>query len=301
MTKAKHPLFSFGATGTVADTLTHRRSRGVNIAEKKPIPANPKSLLQTYQRWDYQLYCALWNHLTPAQWAAYRSLGARHHMTGFAYFMGEQLSTLPDLAARWHLDVIAGGITPDSSKNANHGTVFGANLFTGRIDKCLIFDGTDDYINCGVGASLNLGNVTDRYSMMAWVKTTKFGEQEVFFKTVVPQPMRLVVNTVVQVILWDGVFNPAASGLTPVNDGQWHHIIGAVDRIAKSLDVYVDGVHDGNAVDTTTGDIRNPNALLMGIKDDMSADFHGLIDEAAIYTRPMHLPERILLAERRYP
>jgi len=58
--------------------------------------------------------------------------------------------------------------TWDDSGNRNLGTVHGASLTTGKFGKCYSFDGTDDYIDCGSGNSLDItGN---EIALVVWIK-----------------------------------------------------------------------------------------------------------------------------------
>ena len=167
MSKLKTPLLSLGATGTVADSLTFTRRRRTDIVQEKPIPSDPMTLPQMYQRWDYQDGISYWQTLTNAQKQVYKSAGSRRHMTGFAYFMHWYLKNLPDLAGRWRLDEGSGAIAYDSSKNANHGIYIGTTPTTGIINGGRLFDGLNDNIPCGSDPSLlspALGTVE------AWVK-----------------------------------------------------------------------------------------------------------------------------------
>ncbi|MBA7676163.1 hypothetical protein ES703_84404 [subsurface metagenome] len=147
MAKPKQPVLGLGARGTLADTLTFQRRKGVDIARKKPVPAYTLTLPQRYQRWLYEDYIALWAQQTAAQRQAYRSSGSRLHLTGLQYFLKYHLTHLPDITAWWPLDAHAGAITPDRSRNNYHGTVVGASRADGRIAECLYFDGLNDYVH----------------------------------------------------------------------------------------------------------------------------------------------------------
>lgn len=169
MSRLKNPLLSLGAKGGLADSVTYVRRRGVDIVEKKPIPRDPQSLAQMYQRWDYQDGISYWNTLSNAAKQVYKSAASRYHMTGFAYFMRWYLKNLPDIAGRWRLDEAAGITAYDSSKNANHGTFIGTTPITGIIDRGRLFDGINDRIPCGGHSSLlspNIGTVE------GWIKGT---------------------------------------------------------------------------------------------------------------------------------
>ena len=158
MAKPKSPLLSFGARGTIADSLTFQKRGQHTIAREKPIPKDPYSLAQAYQRWDYQDYAHLWTLETEASKQSYRTRASRYHLTGFSLWMREHLKDLFALAGRWHLDEEGGAIAYDSSGNANDATIIGASPAPGVIDGAYSFDGQNDLINCGHDPTLNLAN-----------------------------------------------------------------------------------------------------------------------------------------------
>lgn len=154
MSKLKSPLLSLGAQGTIGNSLTFQKRGQETIAREKPIPKDPYSLAQAYHRWLYQDYAHLWTLQSEAIKQSYRTRGSRYHITGFNLWMREHLRDLPDIAALWHLDYISGGVTLDSSRNANTGTVIGASSTIALIDHGLYFDGLNDYIHVPVSPSL---------------------------------------------------------------------------------------------------------------------------------------------------
>lgn len=149
MSKLKSPLLSLGSRGSIGDALTYQERQGYTFARDKPIPANPRSLPQMYQRWLYEDYAYLWTQASVATKQEYATAGSRHHLTGFQYWMKYQLTYLPDIVGLWHLDRELGAIASDSSRNANHGVVIGASPVDGVIDGALNFDGTNDWVNLG--------------------------------------------------------------------------------------------------------------------------------------------------------
>lgn len=150
----------------MADAITARHSRGIDVLEKKPIPTNPQTLPQIYQRWNYQDYIAQWHALSTADKRTWHSNASRFHMTGFAYFMSYHLKHLPDLAARYHLDERAGTLAQDFSRNANHATVIGALPTVGQIDYGRQFDGVNDIATAPYIPAYDL---VDNFSVQAWV------------------------------------------------------------------------------------------------------------------------------------
>lgn len=166
MAKPKSPLLSLGAHGTIGDALTYQKRGTSHIVRQKPIPKDPYSLNQAYQRWDYRDYAYLWTLLTDSEKQLYRTKASKYHITGFSQWMREHLKTLPNLVGRWHLDHISNNQTPDSSKNDNHGTVYGATIVDGIIHKALLFDGLDDYVSIG-----NIGKPLS-WTILAFIKPT---------------------------------------------------------------------------------------------------------------------------------
>lgn len=154
MAKPKNPFLSLSARGTVGNLLTAQRRNKATMLRLKPTPSDPKSLAQIYQRWDYELYIHFWHQLSEADKQVWNRNARPHHMPGFAYFMRSRLLYLLNLQGRWHLDNVIGNQVPDSSKNSNTGTVYGAIPTTGIISNCLSFDGINDYVNCGSDDSL---------------------------------------------------------------------------------------------------------------------------------------------------
>lgn len=154
MAKTKTPFLSFGSRGTVGGVLTSQKRGRETIIRKTPVPRDPYSLNQAYQRWDYRDYAHLWTLESEADKQTYRSRASRYHITGFSLWMRERLNELTNLEGRWHLDENSGASAFDSSKNTNHGTIIGASPVSGVISGAYYFDGLNDLINCGNDPSL---------------------------------------------------------------------------------------------------------------------------------------------------
>jgi len=76
----------------------------------------------------------------------------------------------------WKMDEGEGTIAHDESGNGNHGTLTTMDppndWVAGKVNSALDFDGSNDYIDAGSGASLN---ITNAISVAAWVKPTALG------------------------------------------------------------------------------------------------------------------------------
>ena len=147
----------------------------------------------------------------------------------------------------------------------------------------LSFDGDNDRVVFPASKSLNLGKTTDKYTMKAWINTT-VANGTIFYKTINPQPMRMdIASGTVKLYLYDGTNFPTAVGRSVAN-GAWHCIVGVVDRVAKLLIIYIDGVFSVQTVDTTAGNLQNPTSLYLGLKDDLTLDYSGLIGLPDVYS-----------------
>ncbi len=93
MAKPKSPLLSFGARGTIADSLTFQKRGRSGIVRVKPIPTDPKSPAQLAVRQRYKEAVASWNSLTLQEKEAWR--GICPGLTPYQCFMSEELKYVP--------------------------------------------------------------------------------------------------------------------------------------------------------------------------------------------------------------
>jgi hypothetical protein len=70
-------------------------------------------------------------------------------------------------------------------------------------------------------------------------------------------------------------------GTSVINDGQWHQLVGVVDRVAGQAHLFVDGRLQGSA--PFTGDLTNNGQVEIGGQSNPAQPFRGLIDEVAIF------------------
>ena len=202
----------------------------------------------------------------------------------------------------------------DYSGKGNHGTVYGATKMSqGRNGFGWLFDGLDDYVDCGNGASLNMA-VSD-FTTESWVKPDKdwaVGKINVGYAQIVGKKYgyngsesgfefwldyRLV--GVIKIRLNDG---SAVADNEPANsmdirselvDGNWRYITVVVHRSTKKVDFYLDGVFLSSIDFTITGSIDTTNKATIASETSLNPDafFKGLIDEVRIYNRALSAME----------
>jgi hypothetical protein len=114
MAKLTAPMFSFGASGALADALVFGRWKGIDYARKYVIPANPNTAAQVTQRSHLTAAVAQW-HTVGADalegqdklaWDRYA--GVLGPMTGFNAFVKE-----------WIDEEVAGGTPPGHFLDVN--------------------------------------------------------------------------------------------------------------------------------------------------------------------------------------
>lgn len=154
------------------------------------------------------------------------------------------------------------------------------DLVAGQVGNGLDFDGSNDYITCGTGASLN-GTVEFTRSVLV---STNDADTSCLLSqrgpgqynggyVVVMQP-----SGVVRFWLfgdWEFQFDITTS--TTINDGDWHHV--AVTRSTTGAAIYIDGVSAATST-SSAKNLDNTIPTVMGgdIRDD--ADYlAGLLDE----------------------
>jgi len=89
MAKVKHPLFSLGASGTVAKILTINQSLNAPTARRKPTGSRPPTHSQAVMRAEMQAASISWAALHPIDRGAWAALADPRLITPFAKYFKE--------------------------------------------------------------------------------------------------------------------------------------------------------------------------------------------------------------------
>lgn len=244
MVRLKTPLLSMDAHGSIGDALTFQSSTRRKFAREKPHLPYSLTLNQQYQRWLYEDYCAYWHTLTTTQKNVYRDGGHRFHRTAFQHFMSVMLATLPDILAMFRCDYISAGLVRDFSKYSNNGTVVGASIDDGLIDRALHYDGVNDRVNFGNPSHLLLVNDFTIESLIRWdvaqnVLVIPWGSGHDGVSGLVLQLNVAALNTHYGI---GGALQSLGWTIDP-RDGLWHHFcfrksstLGAFNFLDGALD-----------------------------------------------------------------
>jgi len=107
--------------------------------------------------------------------------------------------------------------------------------------KSLSFDGADDYIDCGNGSELQ---ITSDISVSCWFKTSTSGTAMLISKrnnAVNLYGYQLYISGVANayylrfLVTLNGIVTYTATGSITVDDGQWHHVLGTINRRRRSV------------------------------------------------------------------
>ncbi len=208
--------------------------------------------------------------------------------------------------AQYKFDECQGATVYDTSGNNLHGTWSGSsgtqtsvgtcttsgsawgNGASGKYSSSLNFDGSDDMITVPhpTGGQLDFGS-TSSFSMAAWVKTsdTTGTYHTILEKGGYSTTSRFTLFTYgdgkARVYIADGTTSRNIQSNSTVNDGQWHHIVGQINREDSTIQIFIDGKLDQTAPLNLSGSVTSTNVLRIGGPGPFS--FNGQIDDVQIF------------------
>jgi hypothetical protein len=194
------------------------------------------------------------------------------------------MALIDNILAYWRLDNDgSGGVslvdsTPNSKTLTNNGSVA---LGPGKINGCGIFNGIDQSLST---ATVNLNNLP-QVSMQAWVKTEDTDTDTHFFGSwSTENGNQILFYNPTEAIFYTN--EVGVSSFTPINDGNWHHLVGVYDAIEGTQTFYIDGINVGSA--PVSSNLISTTVPFFGIGDSGQGTYlNGSIDECAIWTRAL--------------
>jgi len=197
--------------------------------------------------------------------------------------------------AWYHLNESSGSVASDSSGNGRNGTTVNSpSWVSGKLNNCLTLNGTNQYVNLG-----NIANFerTDSFSLEAWVKTTKIGEDiltkystkgYIFYVASGGKIYFTVRNTA-------GTNEASRYSQGAVASGNWTHIVVTYDGSSSNtgIKIYINGVDDTDitsGVNTLSATIITSTQLDIGGRGS-SGNFSGDIDEVVVYDKTLSASE----------
>jgi hypothetical protein len=199
------------------------------------------------------------------------------------------------LVGHWWFDEGGGTTAADASGNGNDGTlVSGPTWSPGQFVGALRFDGVDDYVDCGNGASLN---ITGKITVALWAKSDGLpGQYDALLmktsSTSWPDGYGLFYNGSNEVRFFVNHWNTYLAS-APINPTPWNHIAGVYD--GSAVRIYVNGV-EGTSVSYTGSIISTIADLEIGRGASDAYNLSGWIDEVRLYNRALSAEEIRALA-----
>ncbi|MDD4402811.1 MAG: LamG domain-containing protein, partial [Desulfitobacteriaceae bacterium] len=206
---------------------------------------------------------------------------------------GEKILTLinsTNILAHWALDSVRDGIAVDSGGLGNNGVIQGATPTTGIINNAIALDGVDNSVEVPLTPSLTL--TTGSFSIEAWVKT---GDAPTVDKGVVGNYQTTttpywLLKQYGETEAERGKFGfslrddqETAVHITstkPLNDNEWHHLVGVRDATKKKVAFYV----DGDIVQELAAALGNVNSEQnICFATHLTRYFQGCLDEVILY------------------
>ena len=208
------------------------------------------------------------------------------------------------LVLYFSFDNVSGDQVNDDSGNQNHGTMLGnAEIVDGVVEKCIQIDGATGRVEVPDSDILDIGE--DNITIECWVNTTSI-DRHTYSRIVSKGNFSWTPGYIFQLYSQgqpaisisdqSKVAIYAAAEGAEVNDGEWHHIAGVVDRDNDEARVYIDGENQdielplGAAASDPAdiGDISNSNKLAFGCDDQQVRELvEGLYDEFRIWNRAL--------------
>jgi hypothetical protein len=210
-----------------------------------------------------------------------------------------------NLDAGWYDSYPAtGSVWTDLSGEGNNGTLTNGPTFNTDNGGSIVFDASDDYVNCGTDSSLNFG--TGNFNVSCWIKTSNQGTSD-YMGVVSKYDGAVGTGLWIQLTPtnryvgfgWDG--GTFLLSTTSVNNGNWRHI--SCQRTgAITAEIYVDGV----LVSTGVGANKSSNtsvSLDVGRIDISGRYFNGNIAGVQLYGKsltPVEIQQNYITQKTRF-
>jgi hypothetical protein len=225
----------------------------------------------------------------------------------FIFVLGTASNALAELVGYWRLDEGSGTIAYDSSGNGHDGTIKGdPQWVAGRNGLALDFDGTEDYIDIGLGAGDYFATLNSGLTVAGWIVREGTGTYDIVFGA-----GRNPVGTTAgddnngwkfgidsgDVIKFTtlGILDYTSSVGVPL--GEWVHIAATFNEAGTEAQIYL----NGNFEQAISGNgPANPATGLyaVGFGGTWALEFFdGMLDEVRVYNHVLTGPEILAAME----
>ncbi|HSX39540.1 MAG TPA: LamG domain-containing protein, partial [Candidatus Saccharimonadales bacterium] len=161
---------------------------------------------------------------------------------------------------------------------------------SGKFNKGLIFDGSNDFVSLPNSAAFSPGS--GDITVSAWVKPSSVNSAQHWIfsdygsDTNNLYTLFITASNKFEFLIRDGSGNTAtADSTTTPNTGQWYHLVGT--RSGTTSYIYVNGILQGSGTNASLGTVTTLDGSVPAIgiysQDQVVSPFAGTIDEMKIY------------------
>ena len=201
----------------------------------------------------------------------------------------------------------SGNTWTDLSGNGNNGTLINGPTFTSENYGSIIFDGSNDYINCGTPTSLQFG--TGSFSISQWFYVASGNLLKVTASKLQSAGWWLALDNryndntegigfSVNSQLYSSSYH--ARGTTSdfkYNINQWNNVVAVWDGINKNMLIYLNNVlttttqTQGGGIAGITNTDSSTNNIIGAYTNGASFNFNGKISQTMIYNKVLTASE----------
>ncbi len=198
----------------------------------------------------------------------------------------ELVPGIPGMVAYWPFDEGA-GTTAFDHVSSNDGIITDATWTDGMVGGALHFDGFKDWVGVYDSPSLSL---TPDFTAELWFKNERPNWRgDLLTKGDSPREFHVYMNTEYgEDYIYASFKDSAQQGVSvrsdPFQAYQWYHLVFRVIG-GHGMDLYLNGSPQSVATSLIPGD--NMEHLVIGNTCDGKYGFEGIIDEVALYNRPL--------------
>lgn len=205
-------------------------------------------------------------------------------------------NTRSGLVGEWTFSENSGPVTSDTSTQANFAALSDETMWT---DGAVDFSGSQTYLRCPAGSSLNL---TGSLTMSAWINPRSYGEGNygrIIDKGVgsAARGFTFMLNGTAKApsyLVYGAAIASGTANSVPLNT--WTHVAIVHDPAAGTAEFYVNGQPAGSAAYTRANVDTATDPLYIGIRGyTMDRSFDGQIDGVRMYNRAITPAEMSLL------
>jgi hypothetical protein len=188
------------------------------------------------------------------------------------------------LALYYDFEKISGDAVPDKSGNGNDGTIIGTlEQVEGKYGDGLMFDfNAANYVDAG---EPSFGGLNDSGSIEAWIKPE--GDMTILSVIRKDHDFNMFVWGGTACVEWFNGPNlfGIVPGVTNLEESEWYHVVGTWD--GETLKLYLDGEFEKEVSAGANFGRTGPHSLYIGLAKVYAQPFRGVIDEVAMYDRPL--------------